>query len=208
MKSFSDDRLYRVQQNNHGGAFVGRDNYGTISTIDETTKAMLAKLSHDAPALAELLRKAVQDGVVSPDLVHALEVAARNINTDVAEALWTAGRNINADVAETLLSASSDLHGLLSPGPGSLESVATRIEETLGRFETISSSLNIKANAYSLNAHDRQIGNRIRQPPSQSYGLTVSPRTTVVATGKRLLYSFVAGMIAGMALLAYIMHHH
>src|SRR5690242_2213708 len=96
----SGDGESRIEQHNHGpGAFVGRDNYGTINTIDPTTRKILKKLSTEAPALAKLLQKALQDGVVSPDVVHALELAARNINEDVANALFLAGRNINEDIA-------------------------------------------------------------------------------------------------------------
>lgn len=109
--TFPDDEPPRIEQHNHGpGPFIGRDNYGTINNaIDETTKKVLRKLSHEAPALADLLEQALQDGIVSPDAAYALEYAARNINQDVAESLAIAGRNINEDVATSLSCAAESL---------------------------------------------------------------------------------------------------
>jgi hypothetical protein len=101
------------EQNNYGpGAFIGRDNYGDISyeMVDPQTKSMLAKLSEDAPDLAKLLREALNDGVISPDVAEALMFAVRNINEDVAEALLVAGHNINADVASVLESAGQNIN--------------------------------------------------------------------------------------------------
>jgi hypothetical protein len=93
------------EQHNHGsGPFIGRDNYGSIryEALDAKTRAVIAKLSKDAPALASLLEKALRDGVISPRAVLALESAVRNINEDVANSLMLAGRNINEDVANSL----------------------------------------------------------------------------------------------------------
>jgi hypothetical protein len=101
------------EQHNHGsGTFVGRDNYGDIryEMLDLRTKTALAKLSKDAPDLAKLLRTALRDGVISPDIVAALESAVRNINEDVAESLMIAGRNINEDVAESLRLAGQNIN--------------------------------------------------------------------------------------------------
>ena len=84
----------REQHNYGAGTFIGRDNYGDVryEMLDPKTKAVLAKLSKDAPDLAMLLRKALRDGVISPDVVAALESAVRNINQDVADALLIAGK--------------------------------------------------------------------------------------------------------------------
>ena len=101
------------EQHNYGlGPLIGRDNYGDIryETLDSKTKAVLAKLSKDAPALAGLLTKALRDGIVSPDTVAALESAVRSINEDVASALIFAAQNINEDVADSLWRAGKNIN--------------------------------------------------------------------------------------------------
>lgn len=102
-----------LEQHNHGpGPLIGRDNYGDIryETLDPKTKAVLAKLSKDAPSLAGLLAKALRDGIISPDTVSALESAVRSINEDVASALVFAAQNINEDVAESLWHAGKNIN--------------------------------------------------------------------------------------------------
>jgi hypothetical protein len=101
------------EQHNHGpGTFIGGDNYGPISheMLDPQTKSMLAKLPKDAPELALLLRKALRDGIISPDVAEALMLAVRNINEDVADALLVAGQNINEDVAVDLRIAGQNIN--------------------------------------------------------------------------------------------------
>jgi hypothetical protein len=101
------------EQHNHGsGPFIGRDNFGNIryELLDPKTKIVLAKLSTDAPALAKLLTTALRDGVISPDVVAALESAVRNINEDVASSLRLAGQNINEDVAWSLRRAGENIN--------------------------------------------------------------------------------------------------
>ncbi|MFU8854907.1 hypothetical protein ACNAW0_28655 [Micromonospora sp. SL1-18] len=100
----------REQHNHSNGLFVGGNNYGTIEMVDEKTKSALRKLSKDAPQLGNLLSRALEDGVISPGTVLALETAARSINEDVTAALWTASRNINEDVAGWLLDASRGIN--------------------------------------------------------------------------------------------------
>ena len=93
-----------LEQHNHGpGTFIGRDNYDIhYELLDPKTKTVLAKLSKEAPGLAILLEKALREGIVSPEIVAALQSAVRNINDDVVDALWCASRNINPDVASSL----------------------------------------------------------------------------------------------------------
>jgi hypothetical protein len=100
------------QHNSGSGIFIGRDNHGLIRNelLDPKTKTMLAKLSKDAPELASILKKALRDGVISPDAVAALESAVRSINMDVAEALLLAGGNINEDVADQLMYAGRNIN--------------------------------------------------------------------------------------------------
>jgi len=139
------------EQHNHGpGTFIGRDNYGPIryELLDPKTRTTLAKLSKDAPDLASILKKALRDGVISPDAVAALESAVRNINMDVAEALMLAGRNINADVAEWLMDAGRNINEdvankfvqvkeELSDTARELDRVLHSLHETVGRVNSL-----------------------------------------------------------------------
>ncbi|WP_327358498.1 hypothetical protein [Streptomyces sp. NBC_01304] len=103
----------RTVQNNYGdGAFVGRDHHGDINIhheIDPQTKKTLAKLGKSAPQMARLLEDALRDGVISPDTVSQLSLAARSINEDVARQISRASYRINEDVAHLLTNAS---HGI------------------------------------------------------------------------------------------------
>ncbi|MFG1857035.1 hypothetical protein ACGFJT_34725 [Actinomadura geliboluensis] len=121
-----EGKPYR-QSNNGSGTFIAGNNYGIVQTLDAKTKAVLDKLSVEAPDLANLLRKALQDGLISPDIASALEMTARNINWDVAEALYTAGRNINADVADHLYLAGENIN----------PDVAEQVQLAARRFEEV-----------------------------------------------------------------------
>jgi hypothetical protein len=135
------------QQHNHGsGTFVGGHNYGRIEMVDTQTKAVLAKLSREAPALGELLSKALRDGVISPEAVFAIESAARSINLDVAQSLWMASQRINGDVAELLMRAGErinpDVADQISFATQGLKETADKIENALGRLDRTFGVLN------------------------------------------------------------------
>jgi hypothetical protein len=97
----------------HGPASFGGDNKGIINNVllDPRTRATLEKLSKDAPELAGIMRKAIRDGVISPDAVEELQSAVQHINMDVADALLIAGQNINQNVAQDLVYAGENLNG-------------------------------------------------------------------------------------------------
>lgn len=203
--TYPDEEPSRFEQHNHGpGTFVGRDNYGTINTIDKTTQAILKKLSKEAPALAQLLRKALQDGVVSPDVVYALELAARNINEDVAHALWIAGNNINEDVAYSLRVAGEKISEA-----GDLSEAAYRMERALERFEEVSGTLNNIVQPYGrdglMNQLDKAVDS-IRLHADRINGVVAPPPAQIVVDWKATFYAFIFGLVFGMALLAYAMH--
>lgn len=133
------------EQHNHGsGTFVGGDNFGHIEMVDAKTKAVLQKLSREAPTLGRLLSKALRDGVISPDTVFALEHAARNINADVADALLVAGRNINEDVAGSLRYAGDRINEVvsheMSARADELRRIAERIESAVQKLDPSYSS--------------------------------------------------------------------
>ncbi|MEW2145526.1 hypothetical protein AB0869_22195 [Micromonospora vinacea] len=109
--------------------------------MDAKTKAVLAKISSDAPELGSLLKQALRDGVISPDTAMSLSMAARNINEDVAEALWAASRNINYDVAEMLsISAHSinpQVASKISQAADNLDDIPRRLEQITAEMRAV-----------------------------------------------------------------------
>ncbi|MFI7690736.1 hypothetical protein ACIBQ6_16820 [Nonomuraea sp. NPDC049655] len=206
---------FPVEQHNHGsGTFIGRNNYGTINAIDPATQAILEKLSQQAPALARLLRKALRDGVVSPDVVSALEYAARNINEDVAHALLIAGKNINEDVAYSLRIAGDNINEdvartLLNAGnkiSGARE-VATRMERTLDELARLAETLSSWTRSHGQNGLIEQLNktvDTIRIHADRVEGVVTPPPAQIVVNWKPTFYAFAIGFLAGMALLAYL----
>jgi hypothetical protein len=129
------------QQHNHGsGTFIGGNNYGGVryEMLDPKTKATFDKLSKDAPDLAKVLKKAIRDGVISPDVVAALQSAVRNINEDVAESLAYAARNINEDVASELAHVGREI----SDGANIIDSATADLSATADDLDRIVSSFN------------------------------------------------------------------
>ncbi|MFJ6821872.1 hypothetical protein ACIQRJ_15850 [Streptomyces niveus] len=123
-------------QNNYGSAFVGRDQYGDINVhheIDPQTRATLAKLGKTAPDLSRMLKRALRDGVISPDTVSQLSVAARSINEDVAGQISRASRGINEDVAGLLTHASEGIN----------EDVASQLNHAADRLSKASANLDL-----------------------------------------------------------------
>ncbi|QTZ92842.1 hypothetical protein [Streptomyces auratus] len=122
-------------QNNYGGAFVGRDQYGDINInheLDPQTKATLAKLGKSAPALSQMLEDALRDGVISPDTVSQLSLAARSINEDVAGQISRASHRINEDVAGLLTHAS---HSINEDVAGQLTHAADRLSKASAKLD-------------------------------------------------------------------------
>ena len=148
--TLADDDGDRAQHNYGPGTFVGRDNYGPIQTLDSVTKTALQKLSREAPALADLLTRALRDGVISPDLVRALERATWAINEDVASALWHASERINEDVASSLFHSSERIN----------EDVARRIDFSAEKLEATVKSLNAAVNSLD-STHPTSVPDRL-----------------------------------------------
>jgi len=94
-----------AQHNHSSGIFVGGDSDGPLEAVDEKTKALLAKMTKQAPALGGLLEQALADGVITPDTVLALERAAWSINMDVTGMLNGAAHGLNT-AATTIETAS------------------------------------------------------------------------------------------------------
>jgi Flp pilus assembly protein TadB len=142
------------QQSFYGPGSFGGDNHGTVNNVllDPKTKATLAKLSKDAPELADILKTALRDGIVSPDTVAALQSAVRHINDDVADRLWYAARNINEDVADRLWHAGQNIN-----------------EEVANKFIRINDELNatvrnLEQNLNSMRATTAQPSSSPRSP--------------------------------------------
>ncbi|WP_322871096.1 hypothetical protein [Streptomyces goshikiensis] len=147
----SESRRHVTEQHNHGdGAFVGGDNHGEIhiEAVDAVTKGLLRDISSSSPALARLLEKAMDDGLISAETAGLLAVVARSINEDVAEMLMSAARNINEDVAGLLVHASrsinEDVAGLFTHASHSInEDVAGHLSHAADTFDKASQRLDL-----------------------------------------------------------------
>jgi hypothetical protein len=183
------------EQHNHGsGPFIGRDNYGDIcyEMLDPKTKSVLAKLATDAPALAKLLTKALRDGVISPNLIEALESAVRNINEDVAYSLQLAGKNINADVAYSLQLAAQ---GINSDVADKLLQTAESVSEAARDLDSVLSSFSQRVE-------------QVRYMQTESnLGYLVEPARTIdIWKAKLKIFSWGIGigLLLGFALVYYL----
>ena len=181
------------EQHNHG-----RDNYGDIrlEMLDRKTKAMLAKLSTDAPALANLLTEALHDGVISPDAIELLWLAGKNINEDVAESLWLAGKNINNDVAEKILQAGE----ILSKATDRLDDSLYSLDRTVEKFNS-GSGISYLARLAGTIANATQRIERIFTPPPPE----------IIVSRKGRFKVFVWGVVLGAAAVGTVVlliHHH
>ncbi|MEU7840630.1 hypothetical protein AB0B39_06630 [Micromonospora sp. NPDC049114] len=189
-----------VQRNEKNGVFIGRDNYGPIHNIDDATREVLKKLADEAPALHEILRRAIKEGLVSPDVVYALEFAARSINEDVAVMLNRASHNINEDNATTFMAAANKLEQLASHDYGDgLNGVAQRVESLVQRFETVSSSLdnrdleNLPGNLDNVLTNFRYEADRIE-------GVVTPPPAQIVVNWRVTWRAYLVGIATGLAL--------
>ncbi|MEU7488801.1 hypothetical protein [Streptomyces sp. NPDC042319] len=141
-------------QNNYGGAFVGRDQYGDINIhneIDPQTKATLAKLGKSAPALSQMLEDALRDGVISPDTVSQLSLAARSINEDVADQISRASHRINEDVAGLLTHASDSINEDVA---GQLADAADRLSKASAKLDFDALDLLVRRLERAFDHHD------------------------------------------------------
>ena len=87
-------------QNHSGqGPNIGRDLNGNViykQQLDAESKAALRQVSEDTPALRRLLEEALRDGLISPELVQALQEA---LNEDVLHVLTVVAQHLTEDVA-------------------------------------------------------------------------------------------------------------
>lgn len=152
---------------------------------------MLKKLAEVSPVLAELLEKALQDGVVSPEVVRALELAAQHINEDVANSLRLAGMNINESVANSLRNTGENISGALD------------------RFESVSNTLNDITRPHGQGGIIDQLdktADNIRRYAEWIDGVVTPPPPRIVVAWKWTFYAFVAGLVVGVIILPNVTH--
>ena len=189
------------EQHNHGpGPFIGRDNYGDIryEMLDLKTKAAMERLSKDAPGLANLLTKALRDGIISPDTVAALESAVRNINEDVASALLLAGKNINEDVASSLEYAGRNIN----------ENVANKIFQAAETLREATSGLDYsidKVNGGSGLARLAGVAGVITEAAGRIERVVTPPPPQIIVNRMAVFKAFLLGAAVG-ALALFIFH--
>ena len=198
------------KQNNYGsGPLIGRDNYGDIryETLDPKTKVALNRLSKDAPDLAQLLARALRDGVISPEAVAALENAVRYINEDVANSLQIAGRNINEDVASMLYSAgqciNADVANQIDRTGTDLNEVADRLDSILRSFKN---TISIAGQTISSSGTGLAAGIDSQFPELDGHSNT--SLYSRFAVWKIKAQSFVLGAVAGAVIIAILIGEH
>ena len=127
------------QQSFYGAGSFGGDNNGTINNVllDLKTKVVLTELSKKVPELDALLRKALRDGVLSPDAVIALNRAVNHINEETAQAFLFAARHINEDVAVSFEAVAEKIKTAdqqLSARVSELNAVSASLHQSLGQI--------------------------------------------------------------------------
>ncbi|MER6101123.1 hypothetical protein ABT115_01935 [Streptomyces sp. NPDC001832] len=234
MESSNSDQNSLREQHNHGsGTFIGGDNHGGIhfEMLDANTKSLLVKMTKQSPPLARLLTRALEDGVISPDIVDSLakaarsinedvaqqlEYAARNINEDVAGILGYAARNINEDVAQSLAVTGDKINPAvaqqLSEAAHSLSKFDTRFETTnlqkvATRFEAAKDSLTEVAARLDRLQNDNRLSRTsdiLDNAAERMERLVTPPPPAIIVDRKAQIHSFLWGVGAGAIAALYL----
>ncbi|MDX2693719.1 hypothetical protein PV416_09950 [Streptomyces ipomoeae] len=223
MTPSDSEEIGRREQHNHGsGTFIGGDNHGGIhfEMVDAKTKALLAMMAKQSPALARLLRRALEDGVISPDTVDSLARAARNINEDVANQLRHAAQNINEDVAHSLMFAGERINPAVAR---KLADAADSLNKAVGRLDVtdLQRLVNrLEGSQRALNDVTMQMDRLQRDGPfsrmdhvtaaldgtaERMERLVTPPAPKIIIDRKAQWYSFLWGIATGAALMAYLL---
>ncbi|MFD7830157.1 hypothetical protein [Kitasatospora sp. NPDC059803] len=197
------------EQNNFGsGTFIAGDNYGRIETLDAKTKAALAKISQQAPALGRLLIKALRDGVISPDTALLLHNAARSINEDVASSLQMAAANINEDVANSLRTASENINPQvahqISAAVGELNEIARRFEESSTALEATVSTVEQPHYGQHLITQLAKVLNTLVSQANRIERMVTPPPPKIVTDWKVTRWAFLWGAATGAIAATYL----
>ncbi|MEU1607142.1 hypothetical protein [Micromonospora matsumotoense] len=89
-----------MEQHNHAdGIFVGGHVFGNVEAMDKKTAEALKSVANDSPRVAAMLAKALDNGLISPEVAQDLAGVAQNINEDIAAWIHEGGRGINEDTA-------------------------------------------------------------------------------------------------------------
>lgn len=195
----SSGEIVRTQNNIGSGLFVGGDNRGLINNyqmVDAQTKAWLAKTAKVAPGLARLLAKALSDGIISPDAVNALTIAAHNINADVADALMIAGSHINADVADSLSYAGQNINATVAE---SFSDSADKLAKERQALEQLLRSIDYSAAQLQERAHHNESAT-----PSPAIYAHANP---LGYPSKAKLKIFGWGLLSGILLCLPLLYH-
>ncbi|MEV4873784.1 hypothetical protein [Streptomyces syringium] len=218
-----------TEQHNHGpGAFVAGDNHGDIriEAVDAKTKSLLSKMSKDSPALARLLKKALDDGAISADTASSLAWAARSINEDVAHTLWQAARSINEDVAgqmshaaETFDKASSQLDfgelnkivtrfedAVSSQGHKDLSSLVTRLEGSLSSLDQLARDVDRLQNRDRPLGRIEEIGIALNGVANRIEATVTPPPPEILPDHRGRAVAFFWGLGIGAAVISYLLN--
>ncbi len=177
------------------GAYLAGDNNGILiqHAIDVPTKKALDTIALTSKPLADLLERALEEGVISADVATAMEHAARAINMDVAEALLFAARRIDHDVAELLFTAARSINPTVA---NQLSQAASTLNDATSRVADLDRLTNLLEDA-----------TRELSQAAEAHG--VEPRGSYFRdAGPWVLGFYLAGVLTVVIPLLVILVHH
>jgi hypothetical protein len=187
-----------------GPGSFGGDNKGVVNNkvlVDPKTRATLEKLSKDAPVLADILKKALDDGFISPETVAVLQSVVWRINEDTIDALMTVGRNLDEDAVDALRTAGENINGEVA---NTLVAASVNIKKDMEKLQFLTNSLR---DAIGQLSQERRINPGRRSGPAGAVPGAVevmarSPRSAVKWRLKILLigWSLGVGVLLGAIL--------
>lgn len=180
---------------NGSGAYLAGDNNGIFfqHAIDVPTRKALDTIALTSKPLADLLERALEEGVISSEVASAMERVARAINVDVAEALLFAARRIDHDVADLLCRAASHIN----------PSVANQLSHAASTLNDATSRV------ADLDRLTNQIGDATRELSQAAEARGVEPRGSYFRdAGPWVLGFYLAGVLTVAIPLFVVLAHH
>lgn len=177
------------------GAYLAGDNNGIFiqHAIDAPTRKALDTIALTSKPLADLLERALEEGVISAEVATAMERVARAINVDVAESLMFAARRIDHDVADLLCHAARSINPTVA---NQLSQAASTLNDATSR-------------AADLDRLTNQIEDAIRELSQAAEAHSMAPRGSYFRdAGPWVLGFYLAGVFTVVIPLLVVLAHH
>lgn len=186
-----------VAQHNHSsGTFVGGHVFGNVEVMDQKTRVAIADVSAKIPGLASKLSAALNDGLISPEVVRDIADATRHINYDVASMIWEGGRHINEDVASWLSDAGRHINDDVA---NKFAQTARDLQAAATSFDTV--TRNLAASSRTLRDARSNAGEWARTAAAMDHAaqeLAMAAQISDQHRGGFSKNSFLAGLIVGV----------